>query len=232
MIDVSTPAGRSAKAEQTRRAIVEAALTLFREQGYDQTTMRAVATKAGVSVGNAYYYFASKEHLVQGFYDRVQAEHAEATATVLADRRGFAPRLGGLLTAWLDIAEPYHAFGAQFFKNAADPASPLSPFSPESGPAREAALDLYRDLVATSDLKVTAEVRRELPELLWLLQMGLVLHWVYDDSADQQRTRALVDAVVPLVDKVVRLSRAPLVRGVVQDVLAVVATVKPGGTAT
>lgn len=52
------PTGR---AGQTRSAIVTAALRLFRENGYDATTMRAVAAEAGVSTGNAYYYFGSKE---------------------------------------------------------------------------------------------------------------------------------------------------------------------------
>jgi len=41
------------RGEATRRAIVETALRLFRERGYDKTTMRAIAAEAGVSVGNA-----------------------------------------------------------------------------------------------------------------------------------------------------------------------------------
>ena len=57
--------------DRTRSAIIDAALDLFRDVGYESTTMRAIATRAGVSVGNAYYYFASKEHLIQGFYDIV-----------------------------------------------------------------------------------------------------------------------------------------------------------------
>ena len=47
-------------------------MRLFREQGYEQTTMRAIAREAGVSVGNAYYYFASKEHLIEAFYEDTQ----------------------------------------------------------------------------------------------------------------------------------------------------------------
>src|SRR2546423_1816435 len=88
---------RTAKSEQTRTLIVETALRLFREHGYDRTTMRAIAREAGVSVGNAYYYFDSKEHLVQGFYDRVQALHREAAAHVLATERDFGARLRGTL---------------------------------------------------------------------------------------------------------------------------------------
>ena len=52
---VPEPATGSAKAEQTRQAIVEAALRLFRSGGYDKTTMRAIAGEADVSLGNAYY---------------------------------------------------------------------------------------------------------------------------------------------------------------------------------
>ena len=36
------PAKRTAKAEQTRSGIVDAAMTLFRAGGYDATTMRAI----------------------------------------------------------------------------------------------------------------------------------------------------------------------------------------------
>ena len=69
---------RTPKAAQTRAAILATALRLFREDGYDRTTMRAVAQGAGVSLGSAYYYFASKEHLVQAFYDELLAEHQAA----------------------------------------------------------------------------------------------------------------------------------------------------------
>lgn len=209
----------TSKAEQTRAAIVDAAMRLFRTSGYDRATMRAIATEAGVSVGNAYYYFGSKEHLVQAFYDGIQEDHAAAAAAVLEQERGLADRLAGVILAWVDVAEPHHAFAGQFFKNAADPASPLSPFSEESTPAREASIELFRRALEGSDAKVAPALRRELPELLWVLHMGVVLFWVYDASPGQARTRTLVRRVVPIVDRLVRLARLPGVRGVVDDVV-------------
>src|SRR5579859_7942725 len=116
---------RAPKSEQTRALILETALRLFRERGYDRTTMRAIAEEAGVSVGNAYYYFASKEHLVQGFYDLIAAEHRRQLPAFLAGKRDFGDRMRTTLEVWLTIAAPYHEFAAQLFKNAADPASPL-----------------------------------------------------------------------------------------------------------
>ena len=223
---VPDPAPLSPKAEQTRATIAEAAMRLFRRDGYDRTTMRAIATEAGVSVGNAYYYFGSKDHLIQAFYDRIQLDHAAAARDVLATQRDFAPRLLGVLGAWLDVAAPDHEFAGQFFKNAADPASPLSPFSDESAAARTASIALYDRVVSGADLKLTPDLRRELPELLWLLQMGLVLFWVHDDSAGQERSRALAARLVPLVDKMVRVSRLPVVRGLVEDLLELVSALR------
>jgi AcrR family transcriptional regulator len=217
----------TSKAEQTRRAIVDASMRLFRTSGYDRTTMRAIASEAGVSVGNAYYYFGSKEHLVQAFYDQLQEEHAAAASSVLAAESGFADRLAGVMLAWVDVAEPHHAFAGQFFKNAADPASPLSPFSEDSATARDASIAIFRDVLDGSDAKVGAGLRAELPGLLWMLHMGVVLFWVYDASPGQARTRMLVRRAVPVVDRLVRLSRLPVVRGVVDDVVALVHDLRP-----
>lgn len=223
---VSTPVPRSAKAEATRATIVAASMRLFRENGYDGTTMRAVADAAGMSLGSAYYYFASKEHLIQGFYDQLAHEHAAAVADVIADRTGFADRLEAVLSTWVDLAEPYHDFAATFFRNAADPNSPLSPFSPESAVARATAVGIHRDVLDGSDLKLPAALRAEMPELLWLLQMGVVLFWVYDSSEDQSRTHGLIRGIVPLVDKLARMTRLPVVRGVTNDVLALVRSLR------
>jgi AcrR family transcriptional regulator len=216
---------RTAKAEQTRAGIVAAALRLFEAGGYDATTMRAIADEAGVSLGSTYYYFSGKEELVQAFYDRIQVEHAAAAEAALG-RTTFADRLRGVMESFVDVAEPFHDFGGQFFRNAADPRSPLSPFSAESAPARAASTDLLRRAVEGSDLKVAPALREELPELLWLLHMGVVLFWVHDDSDGQRRTRTLIAGLVPLVDRAVRLTRLPLVRGLVDDGLGVLRSLR------
>jgi AcrR family transcriptional regulator len=201
---------------------VETALRLFQENGYDKTTMRAIAREAGVSVGNAYYYFSSKEQLVQGFYDRITQLHEEACAEFLLVERDFAKRLRAVLLAWLEVAEPYHEFGRQFFVNAADPDSPLSPFSTESSPARDAQIALFRRVLDGSAAKVDPELRPELPELLWLYEMGVVLFWVHDRSVGCRRTRMLVDRTVPLLDRVIGLSRLRLLRPVTREIVQLI----------
>ncbi|MFR9673702.1 TetR family transcriptional regulator [Streptomyces sp. TR06-5] len=221
---------RAAKGEQTRSLILETALRLFRERGYDRTTMRAIAREAGVSTGNAYYYFAGKEHLVQGFYDRIAADHRAAVRPVLDREADLEPRLAGVLHAWLDLAEPYHEFASQFFRNAADPDSPLSPFSPESAPAREAAIDVHRETLAGSRAKVSPELRDALPELMWLSQMGLVLYWVFDRSEGHRRSRRLADRGARLTSRGIALSRFRVLRPLVQEVHELFTDFLPGMT--
>ncbi|MEU3916727.1 TetR family transcriptional regulator [Streptomyces sp. NPDC029004] len=216
------------KSEQTRTLILETALRLFQERGYDRTTMRAIAKEAGVSVGNAYYYFASKEHLVQGFYDRIGAEHQAAVRPILDRETDLETRLAGVLTSWLEIAEPYHEFAAQFFKNAADPESPLSPFSPESEHAREAALSIHREVLAGSKAKVADELVDALPELMWLSQMGLVLYWVFDRSEGRERTRRLAERGARLTTRGVALSRFRVLRPLVHEVHELFTDFLPG----
>jgi AcrR family transcriptional regulator len=217
---------RRGRGEQTRQLILETALRLFRERGYAETTMRAIAKEAGVAVGNAYYYFDSKEHLIQGFYDRNQQAHRAAAEPVLRDETDFAARLRGVLHAGIDVNEPYHSFAGTFFKSAAEPTSPLSPFSAESSPAREATITIFREVVDGSSVKLDPELRRELPELLWLSWMGVVLFWVYDRSPGRRRTRRLIDGVVPLIDRLVSLSRLRVLRPALRQMLTLIETIR------
>lgn len=219
------------KSEQTRALILETAMRLFQERGYDKTTMRAIAQEAGVSVGNAYYYFAGKEHLIQGFYDRIAAEHRAAVRDVLARETDLEARLAGVLKVWLDIATPYHEFAVQFFKNAADPDSPLSPFSAESEHAREEAIGLHRQVLAGSaKTKVPEDLRDVLPEMMWLGQMGLVLYWIFDRTEGRERSYRLAERSARLTARGVALARFRVLRPLVREVHELFTDFLPGMT--
>jgi AcrR family transcriptional regulator len=215
-----TSAATSKPDAQTKRLIIDTAVRLFREQGYEKTTMRAIASAAGLSVGNAYYYFPSKDHLVQEFYTLIQREHRAAVASTLEKETEFAPRLRGVLLALVEVMAPYHAFAGKFIKVAADPDSPLSPFSDESDPARHESLAIFRELVDGTATKIDEELRAELPDLLWLAQMAVTLFWVHDRSVGQAKTRLLIERAVPLADRLVALSRLRVLRGVTHEGLA------------
>ncbi len=219
---------RTTRGEETKAKIVDAAMRLFTAEGYDATTMRAIATEAGVAVGNAYYYFPSKEHLIQAFYARTHAEHMAAARPVLEKERDFAARLTGVMEAKLDTIEPYHRFSGVLFTTAADPESPLNPFSDESLTTRRESTALFAEVVSGSKLRVSKEMAAELPNLLWIWHMGVVLFWLHDDSKRRERTRRLIQATVPILEKLVTLGSLPILRGMAKDGLALAKEMREG----
>lgn len=222
------------KGDETRARIHETALALFLEHGYEGTTMRAVAEQAGVSLGNAYYYFASKEHLIQAFYGRTHAEHLEACAPILAAGGSFRDRLYAAMHAKLDTIEPYHRLAGMLFRTAANPDSPLNPFSEESAPVREESTALFRQIVDGSTTRIPDDLRAELPRLLWIYHMGVVLYWIHDRSTARVRSRGLVDHSVDLIAKLVALGGNPLLLPLRRSILRLIETTKadtPGDAA-
>jgi AcrR family transcriptional regulator len=75
---VSHRRGGYARGAETKDRIIHAALDLFGEQGYDQTSTRDIAARAGVNAPALQYYFDGKE----GLY-RACAEHMAGRAQVL-----------------------------------------------------------------------------------------------------------------------------------------------------
>lgn len=62
---------RARVADQKRGAILDSAVALFLEQGYDRTTLEAVAKRAHVSTGTLFKHFPTKARLFGGIMARV-----------------------------------------------------------------------------------------------------------------------------------------------------------------
>ncbi|MCW1958079.1 MAG: TetR/AcrR family transcriptional regulator [Mycobacterium sp.] len=67
-----------ARAEATRRRILDSAVDLFDELGYGETGLADVLQRAGVSKGAFYYHFDSKEALATAIIDDYRRRNAEA----------------------------------------------------------------------------------------------------------------------------------------------------------
>ena len=220
---------KTQKGEQTRALILNTALELLEQDGYERTTMRAIARKSGVSLGNAYHYFRSKEQLIQAFYQRTHEQHLAASLPALEQASDLKRRL--LLVTRLKISTlaPYHEFAAVLFKTAADPHSPLSPFAADSHHVRAESIGLFEDLVAGSKARMPNDLRAELPYLLWLYHMGIILFWIHDSSLKQVRTYRLIDYTVDLLDRLVSLASNPLLRPVRKRALKLVSELRDLG---
>ena len=72
------------KAAETRRQILLAAASLFREKGYKATTLRDVAELAGMGAGSMYYHFASKDAILREVLDVGIATIDEAVRAAVA----------------------------------------------------------------------------------------------------------------------------------------------------
>ena len=217
---------KTAKGEQTKALILNSALDMLHERGYEQTTMRGIAEKAGVSLGNAYHYFGSKDHLIQAFYHRTHEDHLRSALPALEKETSLKARLLSVVRLKIDTLEPYHEFAGVLFQTAADPHSPLNPFAHAAAPVRRDSVKLFEDLVAGSKARIPDELRAELPYLLWLYHMGIILFWIHDTSSKRARTYRLIDQTVDLLDKLVSLASNPLMLPVRKKALKLVAELR------
>jgi len=212
MMNTTLKARTTPRAEDTRRKIYEAALELFREKGFEQTTMRDIAAKAGVALGGAYYYFSAKDAIVLAFYHEMQEVSHQAIVEALAGHKKLKDRIRCVLDKRLQLLEPNRKFCAALFRHAPDGADPLSPFSAETHAIRERAMEHMRLAVEGGDVKVPSDLKPRLPYLLWLYQMALIMFWLYDRSPGQERTRRLTEKSLGLLVNLLRISTLPLMK--------------------
>jgi AcrR family transcriptional regulator len=228
---VQKVSSKTQKGEQTKALILNAALEIFHERGYEETTMRAIATRAGVSLGNAYYYFGSKEHLIQAFYHRTHEQHLVALAAQPKETT-LKARLLSVIKLKMITLQPYHEFAGVLFKTAANPQSPLNPFGDDTDPVRQESIDVFKELVETSNVRIPKDLKAELPYLLWLYHMGIVLFWIHDASPKQRRTYRLIDTTVDLLDRLISLASNPLMRTVRKRALRLIEELREAATET
>jgi AcrR family transcriptional regulator len=216
----------TAKAEETRNRILDAALELFRERGFAQTTMREVATAAGVATGAAYYYYRSKEELVLAFYVRTDEEMRESFAKALAASKTLEKRMRGLIEAKFAQFAQHRALLTALLKAGVDPRDPLSPFGEETRAVREENIAWYARALEGSDVKLPADVAPHVPRLLWLYHMGIIYFWITDESPGQQRTQRLLDATLDLVVSLLKASSLPFMGPLRKRALKVIKAVE------
>jgi AcrR family transcriptional regulator len=214
------------KGDQTKALILETALEMFRERGYDETTMRAIAQKAGVSLGNAYYYFRSKEYLIQAFYQRLHESHLAAALPALEHDKTLKARLLTVMRTKIETMEPYHQFAGVLFKTAGNPQSPLNPFADETDPVRDAGIQVFATVIEGTKARIPNDLRAELPYLLWVYSMGVVLFWIHDQSPKHRRTHRLIDHTIDLLDKLIHLASNPFMRPVRKQALRLVEEIR------
>jgi AcrR family transcriptional regulator len=108
----------SPRRTDTRERAVAVALELFNDQGYEQTALREVAERLGITKAALYYHFPSKEALLEAVVDSQQREPVEELLRWVTDQpqpqstevrrevlRRITELLQGRLGPWLRFAQ-------------------------------------------------------------------------------------------------------------------------------
>lgn len=99
-----------ARRNDKRERLVEAADTLFHQQGVSNTTLANIATLADVPLGNVYYYFKSKDSIILAVIER-RKKQLSALFADWNNHPDVRSRLGALVQYVVTLAEESAKFG-------------------------------------------------------------------------------------------------------------------------
>src|SRR5438477_7972782 len=178
-----------------RKRIVTAALSLFQTKGFDATTTRAIARKAGIAEGTVFNYFRTKEDIALHFFEQ---EVDQAIASVRENPRlrkaPLEEKLFALVHSQLEFLAPYEKFIGAAFIHALKPASPLGIFSYRAQELRHRYVGFVQELLDESLPKNQYSPLAFLaPEVFWIYYLGALLYWLHDSSPGKQNTLAFLD---------------------------------------
>lgn len=176
--------------EKTRNTILDTARNLFIKNGFDETTTRDIASRAGIAAGTLFNYFPSKEALGM----EIIAEALDAGRRDYAGQRRGSESLDEDLFLYvitgLNRLEPHRTYLAHVVETA------LSPFigtrDNETGErVRIEHLEEVASLLASHD-------RTDRPSfvslhLYWALYLGVLAYWSQDASPGQEDTLVMLD---------------------------------------
>ncbi len=187
------PKGLSPKGAATRERLFDAAISLMGEHGFEGTTLRAIATEAGVTHAMLYRHFPSKQSVVAALYGRLSTTLAER---VTLPRGSWRSRTEAALMVSLDVLRPHRrALGTSTSILVGDP--DWNVFAPGTEDARRRVRKVFEDAVSNASDAPKPARGAALSRLLYLLHLGVVLLWLLDKSKDQRATGALLKLVGP-----------------------------------
>jgi AcrR family transcriptional regulator len=185
---------RAANKEVLRERIVKAALSLFQSKGFDATTTKAIARKAGIAEGTVFNYFKSKDDIALHFFEEeVDSAMAAVRDNPRLKKAPLEEKLFALVHAQLEYLAPYERFIGAAMIHALKPSSPLGPFSHRAMELRHRYLRFVEELIEESLPKKENPLGFLAPEVFWIYYMGALLYWLYDSSEGKQNTLAFLD---------------------------------------
>jgi AcrR family transcriptional regulator len=191
---------RDARRDATRTAIVTAALGLFQTKGFDQTTTKAIARKAGVAEGTVFNYFRTKEDIALHFFNE-ELDHAIAAVrnNPKLKKAPLEEKLFALVHSQFEYLAPYERFIGAAVVHALRPASKLGPLSTSSQLLQLRYVEFVEDLINESLPDGEHSLARMFgPRAFALFYLGMLLYWLHDSSEGKEDTLAFLDRSLTL----------------------------------
>jgi len=206
------PPGRTVRGERTKARLYAVATQLFAERGYESTTLRAIATEAGVSPTLLYKHFPSKLAVVLQLYDEL-SHTFEGKAHELPVGGWQGNSIATLRTS-LEVLHPHReVLRALIPVLVADPDNGL--FSPANAASGERVKACFLAAVTEADDAPEHELAEAIGRLLYLLQLAVILWWLLDRSEGQWTTAqlvALLEQVSGLLKPMLPLASGPILQ--------------------
>ena len=188
---------RERRRAETRERLFQAALKLFADRGYQQTTVEAITEAADVGKGTFFNYFPTKEHVLATFgEERISAiERAVARA-----RKQKGPVLPLIKSLTVNLAGQSSASAALLRSIYAAHASCL-PVRAELQKRLQKARSLMAEMILLAQQR--GEIRRDLSaadlaRLIQLIFHGVTLSWALNpDAALHGTTKDVWDLICP-----------------------------------
>lgn len=183
------PPGQTPQGAAARDRLYTTAIEMIAERGFEATTLREIAKKAGVSPALLYRYFPSKEAVVIALYDELSADYERRAANLPPGR--WRDRFVSALTMSLDVLRPHRvALRALTPVLVGDPEEGI--FSPSTAFSRLRVQHVFERAVAGATDAPRGALAAALGRLLYLVHLAVLLWWLLDKSASQRATTALV----------------------------------------
>lgn len=187
------------KQEEIRRSIIEAAVEMFSEKGFEATTMKQIAREVGIGDATIYKYFSSKDKLLFGFYG-YRAEQAVEAFLQEPELETFSlqEKLQLLIDIYLESLLPDREFVAESLKMIMQ--SPSVLFE-DVTPVRKEFVGVIQDML--TEAEQSGEIEKS-PFTAYTAKLtndfilAILLYWIKDDSDEFSNTTQLVDMSLSL----------------------------------
>jgi AcrR family transcriptional regulator len=186
------PPGTTAQGVQTRAHLYQTAIELFVRRGYEATTLRQIAARAGVSVGLLYRYFPSKRAVILELYERLSDAYAARAAEMSPGRWG--PRFLFALRTSLEVLAPQRRTLAALIPALLGD-SEENLFAPGTAASRRRVQRVFEEAVTGASDAPDRETAAGLGRMLYLAHLGVLLWWLLDKSPQQRATTGLLATI-------------------------------------